>query len=119
MDINSHAIQALQVLRQQEKFIEDKQLFYSGAPDEATRKKVEAIINKTLYFLIAAKSEQFTEAQFWAVLEFVASQFASMDSEEMDRALGYMEQMMQIVGIESSQGRLNEWRYRFDPEVLW
>jgi len=37
-----------------------------------------------------------------------------MDSEEKDRALSYMEEIMDIYGIESSDGRLNKLRYGFD-----
>ncbi|ELJ8549638.1 DUF4844 domain-containing protein [Vibrio cholerae] len=33
----------------------------------------------------------------------------------MDRSLSYMEEIMDIYGIESSGGRLNTWRYGFDP----
>lgn len=33
----------------------------------------------------------------------------------MDRGLTYMEELMDIYGIESFDGRLNIWRYGFDP----
>ena len=33
----------------------------------------------------------------------------------MDRGLSYMEEIMDIYKIESSEGRLNEWRYGFEP----
>jgi hypothetical protein len=36
------------------------------------------------------------------------------DSEERDRILSYLEEIMEILGIESSHGLLNEWRYGFD-----
>ncbi|MGP4846274.1 DUF4844 domain-containing protein [Marinobacter sp. 1Y8] len=38
-----------------------------------------------------------------------------MDSEEMDHAFSYMEDLMVVYGIQSSCGRLNQWRYGFDP----
>ena len=49
------------------------------------------------------------------ILETTARRLSEMDSEEMDRGLAYMEEIMDIYGIKSSGGRLNEWRYGFDP----
>ncbi len=34
---------------------------------------------------------------------------------EQDRVLLYFEQIMDIAGIQSSDGMLNDWRYGFDP----
>ena len=38
--------------------------------------------------------------------------------EECDRLLHYMEEIMDITSITSSDGLLNEWRYGFDPTKL-
>jgi hypothetical protein len=37
------------------------------------------------------------------------------DSEEQDQTAHYVEQILEILGIESSDGLLNSWRYGFDP----
>jgi hypothetical protein len=42
-------------------------------------------------------------------------QFGSFDSEDIDRAARYMERIMDILGIESTDGLLNEWRYGIEP----
>ncbi len=44
------------------------------------------------------------------------AQFERADSEDKDQMLHYLEQLMDIFGIESSDGLLNKWRYGFDPK---
>jgi hypothetical protein len=44
--------------------------------------------------------------------------FEHSDSEERDRACTYIEQIMDILDIESSDGLLSTWRYGFDPSNL-
>lgn len=108
-------VNSLETLKKQHKFFEDGVIFYPGAPDEATRVKAEQVINDVLSNLIEASKNGITEEDFWSVLESAARLLGGMDSEEMDRGLSYMEDIMDIYGIESSGGRLNEWRYGFDP----
>lgn len=106
---------ALQELKAQKKFIKNSTLLYFGAPDEATRVIAEKAINSALISLIESQPNNFTENEFWLILEGAAKQLSQMDSEEMDRGLSYMEEIMDIYKIESSNGRLNEWRYGFEP----
>ena len=39
------------------------------------------------------------------------------ESEDKEQAAGYMEELMDILGIESSDGLLNAWVYGFDPKT--
>lgn len=107
--------EALQELKSQKKFVENFPLFNPSAPNEATRVEAEKVINAALLKLIDTSNNNLSEKAFWATLEIVASQLAEMDSEEMDRGFTYMEEIMDIYNIESSDGRFNEWRYGFDP----
>jgi len=106
--------EALRELKSQKKFLENLTLFYPGAPNELIRIKAENIINSALVKLIESPTDSFTENEFWLTLKTAAKQLAKMDSEEMDRGLSYMEEIMDIYKIESSDGRLNEWRYGFE-----
>jgi hypothetical protein len=110
-------ISALHELKAQKKFGEDLSQFYPGTPDEVTRIKAETIINNALTELINTSSAPIPEGEFWGILRSAANHLAGMDSEELERGLGYMEELMDIYGIESSGGRLNEWRYGFDPTI--
>ncbi len=111
----SEVKEALRELKSQKKFLANLALFYPGAPDELIRIEAENVINSALVKLIESPSDSITENEFWLTLKVAAKQLAKMDSEEMDRGLSYMEEIMDIYKIESSGGRLNEWRYGFEP----
>ena len=106
---------ALEYLKGTSKFNEDIVQLYPGAPNEEVRIKANSILNNVIARLISHSDKGFSEDQFWAVLEAAAKEYSLMDSEEMDRAMVYFEQLMDTYGIESSGGRLNEWRYGFQP----
>jgi hypothetical protein len=108
-------ITALNMLKQENKFSEGITFFYPGAPNEEIRLEAESILNDAISKLMDQPSSMFSENSFWAILEVAAIKYSNMDSEEIDRALTYMEDIMDIYGIESSEGRLNEWRYGFNP----
>jgi hypothetical protein len=61
--------------------------------------------------LPARATKQYVLEEFRTTL----TAFPQEDSRDCDRLLHYMEQIMDIIGIESSDGLLNEWRYGFDP----
>ena len=107
---------ALEALKETPKFREDLSQFYPGAPNEEIRAEAEQILNAALSDLMAVSDKDTSEKEFWGILESAARKLALMDSEEMDRGLAYMESIMDIYNIESSEGRLNRWRYGFDPQ---
>lgn len=111
----SEVLIALEALKETPKFNEDLLQFYPGAPNEEIRVKAEQILNTAISDLIAISDKDASEKEFWSILESAARKLALMDSEEMDRGLAYMESIMDIYNIESPEGRLNRWRYGFDP----
>jgi hypothetical protein len=114
IDVN----ESLEQLKLQKKFTGDSTLFYPGAPDESARVAAEEIINAALTKLIESPDNKLSEKEFWLILEVAARLLDVMDSEEMERGLTYMEEIMDIYKIESSDGRLNKWRYGFEPAQL-
>jgi hypothetical protein len=114
IDVN----ESLEQLKLQKKFTDDSTLFYPGAPDESARVAAEEIINAALTKLIESPDNKLSEKEFWLILEVAARLLDVMDSEEMERGLTYMEEIMDIYKIESSDGRLNKWRYGLEPVQL-
>jgi hypothetical protein len=114
IDVN----ESLEQLKLQKKFTGDSTLFYPGAPDQSDRVAAEEIINAALTKLIESPDNKLSEKEFWLILEVAARLLDVMDSEEMERGLTYMEEIMDIYKIESSDGRLNKWRYGFEPAQL-
>lgn len=115
LSINEPIMQRLRDLRAEPKFHEDMQTLYPGASNEEVHSrcvhKVNALIDRLIAGLPAHAAKQYVLEEFRTTL----TAFESEDSEECDRLLRYMEQVMDITGIVSSDGVLNEWRYGFDP----
>lgn len=50
-----------------------------------------------------------------AQIKATLPELESDDSEDKEPALTYVEELMEICGVDSSDGLLNEWLYGFDP----
>jgi len=115
MTVNQDQIASLQSLRQQAKFRPHEASMYPGAPNEAVRLRCEqtinALIDQLLRDLSGKPSERTVLDRFSATLSLLENE----DSEERDRALLYLEDIMAILGLESSGGLLDTWRYGFSP----
>ncbi|HNR56154.1 MAG TPA: DUF4844 domain-containing protein [Flavobacteriales bacterium] len=48
-------------------------------------------------------------------LESFTEVYLELDTEDRERICTYFEELMDIVGLESSEGRLNNFMYGFDP----
>jgi hypothetical protein len=115
LSVNTETISKLQALRDESKFHEDMALAYPGAFDEATRVSLQARLNALLDRLIAGLPSSPTEEYVLREFQSALPLFEPENSEDRDRFLAYLEEVMTIVGIESSDGLLNRWRYGFDP----
>ena len=115
LTITAATLADLHEFRLEAKFQEDLVAFYPGAPDEVIRVRCESRLNGLLDRLIAGISSN--PSKDYVLQEFRATLglFDAEDSEERDRVALYLERVMDIVGIESSDGLLNQWRYGFDP----
>jgi Domain of unknown function (DUF4844) len=88
---------------------------YPGATNEADRKKYEATVNELARRLLKLRPEEQTKTSVLNQFKPTMNAFEQADSEERDRFLNYLEDLMGIFNIESSDGLLNKWRYGFDP----
>jgi hypothetical protein len=115
LSITNKTVQELRDLREAHKFHENPAIFYPGAPNEIVRTRCQLVLNALIDRLIADlpahPQKQFVLQQFRISL----ASFNAEESEQKDRLLVYLEQIMDIIGIESSDRLLNEWRYGFDP----
>ena len=103
-------------LRSTPKFQEDG--LYTGAPIGEIREYAELAINKMLDRLRSglpcSPQKSFVLSEFLEMLKA----FENADTEERERACTYCERVMDLLGIESSDGVLNTWLYGFDPSLL-
>ena len=118
LSINEATLQRLRHLRAEPKFHEDVPTLYPGAPNDEVRSRCERQLNALIDRLTAGLPTHAVKQYVLGEFRTTLTAFESEDSEECDRLLHYMEEIMDITGIASSDGLLNEWRYGFDPTKL-
>lgn len=123
MQTPTNAMDKFEEFKQKEKFVEDSQLFYPGIADPAMRPLLTDKINKAADdFREVAKSENPTAQKYQQKIRIGLRRFSeiylSLDTEDRERVCSYVEELMDIVGLQSSDGQLNGFMYGFDPTEL-
>ena len=103
------------------KFVEEN--FYPGIADEKMRPVFTEKINQIASdFKTVAESEKPTNKKYQEKIGIGLSRFAKiyleLDTEDRERVCTYIEELMDIVELESSNGQLNKFMYGFDPNEL-
>ena len=112
--VTPEVLHRLSALRSESKFYEEN--LYPGAPTDEIRLKAERAVNMMLDCLAvglpASPRKSYVLSEFLEML----NAFKHEDTDEREQACAYCERVMDILGIESSDGALNTWLYGFDPE---
>lgn len=120
--IPENAMTELEEFKKKEKFVEDSTSFYTGVADPKMRSILTEKINKAADdFRAVAESENPTDKKYQDMIEVGLSRFSDikmeLDTEDRERLCGYFEELMDIVGLESSGGHLMMFMYGFSlPE---
>jgi hypothetical protein len=111
LTFNPGYVEELIKLKKEKKFFPDK--FYPGAPNEKLRLELESMTNISIDEVMDALQKKPTKLHILTVLETGLSRFKKdqLDSEEQDRICGYYDRICEILGIESTEGLINKWRY--------
>ena len=99
------------------KFIEEK--FYLGISDEKMRTIFTEKINQAATdFQRVLESDNPTDKNYQEKIRIGLLRFSDvymeLDTEDRERICSYFEELMDIVGLESSNGELNKFMYGFD-----
>lgn len=113
LQIDAAVISRLQELRDERKFVAHPPSFYPGAPSEAIRITAQSSIDATIDQLIVSLPVKPQRSTVLAAFKASLPAFDHFDTEERDRALLYLEQIMEITNVRSSGQLLNVWRYGF------
>ena len=97
--------------------------FYPGIADNKMlpilTKKINQVASE---FKTVAESEKPTDKKYQEQIRIGLSQFADvymeLDTEDRERVCSYIEELMDIVELESSNGLLNNFMYGFDPNEI-
>jgi len=106
-----------EVFKSKEKFIEDEAMHYPGAIDEKMKKQLTERVNSAADdFIIVASSEAPSEKGYQEAIKKGLNRFSdiytNIDTEDRERVCAYFEELMDVVGLESSDGQLNNFMYK-------
>jgi hypothetical protein len=104
--------------KHKEKFEEDYQIFYPGLADPGLRKILTERINRAADDFNEVSLRPGTTADdYREVIKKGLERFDQiyLDTEDRERICHYFEELMHIVGLESSGGILNKFMYGFNP----
>lgn len=103
-------LQQLVDFKTSKKFLENKELYYPGLADPALEEPLTNQINQAADdFLKVARSDNPTEEAYLKKIELGLARFQKdLDDEERERIGMYYEELMDIVGFESTGEKLKE-----------
>ena len=96
-------------LAAEEKFL--PQALYSGAKPEPLRLWLQSLVNQLIANLAALPQADRDKDRVLAEFRSTLGSVGHVDSEEREQICCYLERVMVILGIESSDGLLNGWAY--------
>ena len=106
--------------KNKEKFVKDDKLSYPGIGDPSLKPILTEKINvaaddfRRLGDKKSATNKEYQDA-IKNGLDRFAEFYLQLDTEDRERVCHYFEELMDIVGLESSGGHLNNFMYGFDP----
>ena len=112
--LSPEALQGLSALQSEPKFHPEH--LYPGARTEEVRRNAEAAINALLGRLRVGLPASPRKSYVLSECLDMLKAFEGKDTEEREQACTYCERVMELLGIESSDGLLDTWLYGFDPE---
>lgn len=104
---------------QKGKFTEDLKIFYPGISDLTLKPYLTEKVNQAAEdFRTISINPNPDKYQYLQAIKEGLSRFNSkllLDTEDRERVCLYFEELMNMVGLESSDGQLNTFLYGFDP----
>jgi hypothetical protein len=116
----TNAMDKFVTFKNKQKFTQDTTILYPGIADPAMRRTLTEKINLAADdFKKLAESGNATDKDYQDKIQVGLDRFSEvyidLDTEDRERVCHYFEELMDIVGLESSGGHLNEFMYGFDP----
>lgn len=115
-----NAMTKFEEFKNKEKFLQDDELFYPGVGDPKLKPILTEKINlsandfKELADKGISTDKEYQDAIRKGLYRF-SDIYLDLDTENRERICSYYEELMDIVGLESSGGHLNNFMYGFDP----
>lgn len=118
-----NTLNKFQEFEKKEKFIKDEKYFYPGIENPKLVSSLTDRINKACedfkaVYQTERPSDKAYQDKIKIGLERFADLYLELDTEDRERICLYFEELMDIVGLESSDGLLNDFMYGFDPNKI-
>jgi hypothetical protein len=111
LTITPKVIANLRSLKAELNFEPDDKTYYTGVADSSVRmasgEAFSSLVKELVVQLPEHPSKQFVLSQFKITLD----RLLLSDTEDRERAATYCEKIMDVLGIQSSDGLLNDWMY--------
>ncbi len=110
----------IEAFKKKEKFVQDTAIFYPGISDSTLRpiltEKINLAADDFKKIAVSGKaSDKVYQDKIQEGLDRFSDVYSDLDTEDRERVCHYFEELMDIVGLESSGGHLNEFMYGFNP----
>ena len=119
MKVNPDARQKLNQFIQQSKFDGEPNTSFNGLSNPKLKPPLNTLLNLAAKDFLVTVSMHPTEKKFQDNIKKGLDRFNAytheLDTEDMERICHYFEELMDCVGLQSSNGLLNKWIYGFDP----
>ncbi len=111
-----------ETFKHKEKFLPDSANYYPGIADEALKPVLVEKLNQVADdFRNVAEGGNATDEAYREKIQIGLERFREvylrLDTEDKERVCRYFEELMDIVGLESSNGLLNEFVYGFNMSM--
>jgi hypothetical protein len=111
LEVSPHTIEKLSEFRLRPKFVDMPGAIYNGMKPESSRlfaeEQLNSLIDRLQNGLPSRPSKKFVLAEFAKTM----AEFEATDTEDREQLMRYLEEIMDSLGIESSDGQLNRWMY--------
>ena len=104
--------------KSKEKFVHDEKLYYPGIGEPELKPILSEKINLAADdFQKLASTGTATDKEYQNAIKKGLDRFTAiyLDTEDRERVCLYFEELMDIVGLDSSDGLLNDFLYDFNP----
>ena len=120
MTASNNLSEMFEEFKMKEKFIQEEGSYYPGIAEERLRPIFSKKINLAAEdFQKVAEGNDPTQEKYLNAIDLGLDRFSDvyleLDTEDRERVCLYFEELMEIVGLESSGGRLNKFVYGFNP----
>lgn len=119
MEVKNDAIHQLQTLAEQNNFGPNGAL-YTGVRDPVLKANLNSRFSFAIAHFTAAVERKATKKEFLALLASEIKNFdrAELETEDAEQVGTNFEHIMDCIGLDSSEGILNNWMYGFDLKKL-